>query len=164
MVAGRSLLTTSTWPPADSLSCSRVWASQHRNRWSSVATAAGGHLALWLATTSLPIGRVVALAPVCDLREAMQLGLGANATQALLGGTDPSLADPMTLLDDRPECPIAIVHGVDDDEVPVLAEPGLVARHPWVELHEVPTGHDELIEPSSGAWPMVRGLLRAAGR
>ena len=117
--------------------------------------SAGGHLALWLATTGLPIRRVVALAPVCDLREAMRLGLGANATQALLGGTDPSVADPMTLLDERPGCPIAIVHGVDDDEVPVSLSRGLVERHPWVELHEVPAGHYEPIEPSSGAWPMV---------
>jgi acetyl esterase/lipase len=125
--------------------------------------SAGGQLVLWLATLDLPIAKVVALAPVCDLREAMRLGLGANATQALLGGTDPSLADPMTLLGERPSCPIEIVHGVDDDVVPVSLSRGLVEAHPWVELHEVPVGHMEPIEPGSVAWPTVVEALRPAG-
>src|SRR3954471_4698828 len=50
--------------------------------------SAGGHLALWLAATGAAMDRVVALAPVCDLREALRLGLGDHATEALLGGQD----------------------------------------------------------------------------
>ena len=65
--------------------------------------SAGGHLALWLATTDLPVQRVVALAPVCDLGEAIRLGLGDDATTAFLGGADPTVADPMVLLADRPD-------------------------------------------------------------
>ena len=65
--------------------------------------SAGGHLALWLATTDVPIDRVVALAPVCDLREAIRLDLGDDATQALLDGADPDPADPMMLFDESAE-------------------------------------------------------------
>ena len=121
--------------------------------------SAGGHLALWLATTGLPIERVVALAPVCDLREAIRLGLGSDATQAFLGGGDPAAADPMVLLAGRPEAEIHLVHGVRDDLVPVSQSRNLVAAHPWVQLHEVPGGHFEPIEPGSTAWPTVLGLL-----
>ena len=103
--------------------------------------------------------RVLALAPVCDLREAIRLGLGDHATEALLGDADPADADPMTLLDVRPEAAVSIVHGVDDDTVPVSLSRGLVDRHPWVELHEAPGGHFEVIEPGSVAWPLVREAL-----
>jgi acetyl esterase/lipase len=117
--------------------------------------SAGGHLALWLATTDLPVQRVVALAPVCDLREATRLELGDHATSAFLDGADPAAADPMVLLADRPDAEVEIVHGVDDVDVPISLSRGLVAAHPWVRLHEVPSGHMELIEPGSVAWPTV---------
>ena len=123
--------------------------------------SAGGHLALWLAATGAPVDRVVALAPVCDLREAIRLGLGGHATEALLGDADPADADPMSLLDDRPAASVAIVHGVDDPDVPVSLSRGFVQRHPWADLHEVPGGHFEVIEPGSVAWPTVVGALNA---
>lgn len=121
--------------------------------------SAGGHLALWLATTDVPIERVVALAPVCDLREAIRLRLGSDAAAALLGGAEPDPADPMVLLKERPAAEIVVVHGVDDDVVPVSLSRGLAARHPWVDLREVPGGHFEVIEPGSVAWPTVLGAL-----
>ncbi len=117
--------------------------------------SAGGHLALWLATTGLPIQRAVALAPVCDLREAMRLGLGSNATQAFLDGADPDAADPMVLFERRPTASVAVVHGVDDDVVPLALSRGFVQRHPWVDLQEVPGDHFGVIEPGSTAWPTV---------
>jgi len=121
--------------------------------------SAGGHLALWLATTRLPIERVVALAPVCDLQEAIRLGLGSDATRAFLGGGGPSAADPMTLFVDRPSAEVVIVHGEEDDVVPAALSRGLVAAHPWVTLREVPGGHFELIGPGSVAWPTVLDAL-----
>ena len=117
--------------------------------------SAGGQLAMWLATRAVPVTRVVALAPVCDLGEAILLGLGDDATLALMGGSDPSAADPMVLLGNRPEAEIAVVHGRDDDEVPVSLSRGLVVAHPWVRLREVPGGHYEVIEPGSVAWSTV---------
>jgi acetyl esterase/lipase len=124
--------------------------------------SAGGHLALWLATQDLPADRVVALAPVCDLREAIRLGLGSDAARAFLGGIEPDEADPMVLLGRRPAARVTIVHGVDDDVVPVSLSRGLVARHPWVRLEEVPGGHFEVIEPGSVAWPVVVDALAAS--
>jgi hypothetical protein len=102
---------------------------------------------------------VVALAPVCDLREAIRLGLGGDAARALLGETDPSVADPMVLLDARPAAEIVVVHGDDDDQVPVSLSRGLVERHPWIRLHEVPTEHFAPIRPGSVAWPVVLSAL-----
>ncbi len=121
--------------------------------------SAGGHLALWLSTLDVDVARVVALAPVCDLDAAVRLGLGDDAAKALLGDVDLAVADPMTLLEERPDGEIAIVHGVDDDIVPVSLSRGLVDRHPWVQLHEVPGGHFEVIEPGSVAWRAVVELL-----
>ncbi|HEX2896339.1 MAG TPA: alpha/beta hydrolase [Marmoricola sp.] len=121
--------------------------------------SAGGHLALWLATQAVPADRVVALAPVCDLREAIRLGLGSDAARAFLGEIDPDAADPMVLLDRRPSVELRIVHGVDDDVVPVELARRLVARHPWVRLEEVPGGHFEVIEPGSAVWPVVVDAL-----
>jgi acetyl esterase/lipase len=126
--------------------------------------SAGGHLALWLATTDLatdlasemPVGHVVALAPVCDLGEAIRQGLGSDATQALLAGADPGPVDPMTLFDVRPAAEVAVVHGDQDEDVPVSLSRGFVAAHPWVRLTELPgVGHMELIDPASAAWPAV---------
>jgi len=126
--------------------------------------SAGGHLALWLATTEVPIDRVVALAPVCDLREAIRRGLGSDAARAFLGEIDPDEADPMLLLDRRPAADIRIVHGVDDDVVPVDLARGLVARHPWIRLDEVPAAHFEVIEPDSHVWPAVLTALTSDPR
>jgi acetyl esterase/lipase len=117
--------------------------------------SAGGHLALWLSTTEVPVDRVVAISPVCDLAEAIRLRLGSDAAKAFLGEIDPAEADPMVLLDTRPAAEIVVVHGVDDDVVPVTLARGLAQRHPWVTLHEVPGGHFEPIEPGSAAWPTV---------
>lgn len=121
--------------------------------------SAGGHLALWLATQDVRADRVVALAPVCDLREAIRLGLGSDAARAFLGEVDPGEVDPMGLLDTRPAADVRIVHGVDDDVVPVSLSRGLVQRHPWIRLDEVPGGHFEVIEPGSVAWPAVLAAL-----
>ncbi len=121
--------------------------------------SAGGHLALWLSTTDQPIERVVALAPVCDLQEAIRLRLGSDAVRALLGGSDPSAADPMVLLAGRPACEVVVVHGAQDDVVPASLSRGLLVRHPWVDLREVPGGHFDVIEPGTPAWPTVLEAL-----
>ena len=117
--------------------------------------SAGGHLALWAATTGLAVARVVALAPVCDLREAIRLDLGSGATRALLGEHAPAEADPMTLFGQHPAAEIAIIHGVEDDDVPVTLSRRFVAAHPWVSLIEVPGDHYGVIEPGSAVWPTV---------
>ena len=127
-----------------------------------VGHSAGGHLALWLATTEVPVRRVVGLAPVSDLGVAISLGLGDRATQAFLGGAEPEPADPMVLFERRPDAEILLVHGDADEDVPVSLSRGFVAAHPWVQLHEVAeAGHMDLIDPRSRAWPVVRSALEA---
>lgn len=126
-----------------------------------VGHSAGGHLALWLATTGLALRRVVGLAAVCDLREAIRLDLGDGATRALLDDADPDDADPMTLLSGPPGADVVLVHGRDDDEVPVALSRGFVSAHPWARLVEVDGGHFEVIEPGSVAWSATLEAVRA---
>lgn len=122
--------------------------------------SAGGQLALWLATTGLPIERVVALAPVCDLRQAMRLGLGSDATRAFLDGADPDEADPMVLFEREPAASVAIVHGDSDEDVPISLSRGFSAAHPSVRLEEIRgSDHMDLIDPGSTAWATVLGAL-----
>ena len=121
--------------------------------------SAGGHLALWLATTGVPVRRVVGLAPVCDLTQAARLGLGGGAVDAFLGEHGLTDADPMALLAGFSGAGVVVVHGADDEDVPISLSRALVAEHPWVELHEVPGGHFEPIQPGSVAWPTVVAAL-----
>ncbi|MFL6061615.1 MAG: alpha/beta hydrolase family protein [Marmoricola sp.] len=125
----------------------------------AIGHSAGGHLVLWLASTDAPLQRVVALAPVCDLREAIRRGLGSDAARAFLGEIDPDEADPMVLLTEHGATDVVVVHGVEDDVVPVDLARNLAARHPWIDLREVPGGHFEVIEPDSSVWPAVLAAL-----
>ncbi len=132
-----------------------------------VGHSAGGHLALWLANRPHHLDRVVGLAPVGDLRAAARDGLGARATQALLGGEPDEVpaaydaADPATRLDCRPACQVVVVHGVEDDVVPVGNSRGLRERHGFVDLRELAgIEHFGVIDPASAAWPAVLSAVR----
>ena len=72
---------------------------------------------------------------------------------------DLALADPLTLLGRSHATAVVIVHGADDEDVPISLSRSLVQAHPWVELHEVPGGHFEPIEPGSEVWPTVVAAL-----
>lgn len=129
--------------------------------------SAGGHLALWLAGEDLGIDRVVGLAPVGDLRAAARARLGDGATQALLGGEPDEqperydAADPATRFAQRPTCEVLVVHGAEDELVPLANSEGLVAAHPFVDLRVVEEAdHFDVIDPRSAAWPAVLAALR----
>lgn len=128
--------------------------------------SAGGHLALWLAASDLPIVRVVPLAPVADLREAARLGLGGNATQAFMGGqpgqVDYRPADPVSKFGvRRPRASVRILHGTADDVVPVSVSRSLQLAHPWVVLEELDgIDHFGVIDPTSSAYGALRGALQ----
>ncbi|MDQ6933759.1 MAG: alpha/beta hydrolase [Actinomycetota bacterium] len=130
--------------------------------------SAGGHLALWLASSDLPIERVVPLAPVADLREAARLGLGAHATQAFMGGepeqVDYRPADPVARFGVlRPRASVRILHGTADDVVPVSVSRSLQQAHPWVQLEELEgIDHFEVIEPTSSAYAALRDALEGS--
>ena len=132
-----------------------------------IGHSAGGHLALWLANQPHTVDRVVGLAPVGDLRAAAREELGNRATQAFLGGEPTEVpaaydaADPATRFDTRPACEVVIVHGEEDDVVPVSNSEGLAQRHPFVDLRRLPgIEHFGVIDPTSPAWTAVLGAVR----
>lgn len=139
--------------------------------------SAGGHLALWAAAARripaghplhdgnpLPLRRVVALAAVSDLRLAWDWQLSSGAVAELLGG-DPqqaaeayALASPIGLL--PLGVPQVLLHGDADEAVPYAFSQRyhVAARAAGDDctLVTLPgTGHFELIDPHSNAWPHV---------
>lgn len=135
-------------------------------RVTAVGHSAGGQLALWAAARSvLPAGapgaaprvvpeRVLALATVCDLRR------GGNTARLLLGGSPEevperwALADPMRRI--PLDVPVALVHGADDETVPVQDSrayaAAALAAGADVTLIEPLGGHRDPIDPTSAAW------------
>ena len=134
--------------------------------------SAGGHLALWAASRVPAVRGVLALAPVADLGLAHRLGLGAGAVADLLGGGPLDVperyaaADPARLLPLR--VPTIVVHGDDDQQVPVGVgrEFCAAARRSGDDTRLIELAgieHFALIEPGSAAWPAVLDALAALG-
>jgi acetyl esterase/lipase len=125
-----------------------------------VGHSAGGHLAVWAASQPWAHGLAgaVGLAGVVDLRLAADLGLGSGAVDAFMGATPArapeayAAADPATL---RPAVPVVLVHGRDDDTVPLGVSESYLERqggrgdaHAEVRLRAVEgCGHFGLIDP-----------------
>jgi acetyl esterase/lipase len=143
--------------------------------------SAGGHLALWLAArSSLPAGdplrtpvrvrpaRVVALAPIADLRDAPATAcagvleglLGpASLLQARLGSASPAARLPLGV-------PQVLLAGGRDPIVPLATTRAYAGRARAagddVSLVEVSAaGHFELVTPGSSAWSAVVEAFRA---
>lgn len=145
--------------------------------------SAGGHLAAWLAHRAAvrqgtpgaiapgehhnPIIGAVCQAAVTDLTAAADQQVGHGAVIDLLGGAPGSVAQryrhasPIGYVGDGAR--ITLVHGIDDDEVPVdqsrrYAAAATAAGDP-VELYELPSvGHYDVIEPGDPAWLRCREL------
>jgi acetyl esterase/lipase len=136
--------------------------------------SAGGHLVLWAAARpGLPAGspwrgscdasppaHVVSLAGISSLRLCSEWNLGAGAVRLLMGGGPDevperyAVADPAAL--PAPPVPVTLVHGVDDDTVPLRMSQAFAAGR----LIEIPgAGHYDLIDPQSPAWPGVLSVL-----
>jgi acetyl esterase/lipase len=140
--------------------------------------SAGGHLVLWAAARrGLPPGspwrgslgpspatHVVSLAGCSSLRLCAEWNLGAGAVRLLMGGGPDdvperyAVADPAAL--PAPAIPVTLVHGVDDDTVPLrMSQVFSTGR-----LVEIPgAGHFDLIDPQSSAWPRVVSVLAGTG-
>ncbi len=143
-----------------------------------IGHSAGGQLALWSANRSvargdagaLPVGGVVALAPVADLTTGARIDLDDGAVQDVLGGdpaevperyafADPSLLVPIGVR-------IAVLHGAADPYVPMQQSTAFVARATAagdaVSFTELPgTDHFALIDPLSSAWPTVLAAIES---
>lgn len=148
-----------------------------------VGHSAGGHLALWTAgrhrlaaaspwrrpAESMPaVAGVVGLAPVADLELCRIWHLGDGAVEALLDGTprtyptryastDPGRLVPLGV-------PASLVHGTEDDVVPVAMSRRYAERArsagDSVELIELAgIEHFGVIDPLSEAWPRVLAAI-----
>jgi acetyl esterase/lipase len=119
--------------------------------------SAGGQLALWAASradSAVPVGRVVAMAAVCDMSKA-------DIARDVLGGSPAQVperydaVDPIRLV--PLPMPVLLVHGAGDQTVPVQRsrEYAAAARAAGgdVELIEPPdTGHRAFVDPRSRGW------------
>jgi acetyl esterase/lipase len=139
--------------------------------------SAGGHLALWLLSRhriakgsplhSRPKGSLngaVSLAGLPDLRAAWKLHVGDGVVGRLMGGTPEAFPErydagsPIELVPTGARQ--VLIHGAEDEIVPVSQSEGFVERARRVgdapllfKLEE--TGHFELADPESSAWPIV---------
>jgi acetyl esterase/lipase len=145
-----------------------------------VGHSAGGHLALWSTlrhltapdapghrATPLPVAGVVPLAGVVALTSFHRTSPDADTVTRLMGGDpvavpDRYLAADPTLLG-APECRVVLVHGSEDEAVPIQTARDYATAHDGVALVElVGTGHFDVIDPGSTAWPAVRAAVHDA--
>jgi 3-dehydroquinate dehydratase-2 len=146
------------WPAsADDVVAALGWSSDRFDRIVLIGHSAGGHLAL-AAALRFPVDLVVSLAGVTDLVAALSDNLGDGATAGFLNGTNPKAASPLEMV------PLArrqlIVHGTDDDTIPVSYARRYVdaalAAGDSAELLELPdVGHMDLVDERSLAWRTV---------
>jgi pimeloyl-ACP methyl ester carboxylesterase len=121
-----------------------------------IGHSAGGHLVLWAAGTG-KLTRAVSLAGVTDLARAAREGIGANAAVELAGPDPPAHADPIRRL--PLPVPTLLVHGTEDDRVPVDYSRAFAAASGAAFLELLGAGHFELIDPRTPAWAQVVARL-----
>ncbi|MBZ5654182.1 MAG: alpha/beta hydrolase [Acidobacteriia bacterium] len=141
------------------------------NRLVVMGHSAGGQLALCLAAHETSLRRAIALAGVVDLKKAFALHLSHDAVVEFLGGTPEQVpehyreADPMELK--IPQARQWLIHGTDDDTVPVEFSRDYVAQKKkigeTVDLVEIPRcGHFDVIDPASAAFQQVTAAVLSA--
>ena len=139
----------------------------HDGRVVLIGHSAGGHLALWVAVArpQPSLAGVLALAPVADLQRADALHLGDGATRLFLG-VDPATRadiDPCRLA--SPGVPVAIVHGEDDETVPIEVGRSYADAHRATKLVAVKgAGHYGPIDPLTPTFAIVLDELGALSR
>jgi acetyl esterase/lipase len=129
-----------------------------------VGFSAGGHLALWASRERPGLKGVAALAPITDLHEAAVLKLGKGAVRELLGGLPKEWSADFAQVNpiERPRVgvPEVVIHGVQDDAVPVEMSRRYV-REVGSQLIEVEgEGHGAHLDPGSGCHAALVDVLQ----
>lgn len=142
--------------------------------------SAGGQLASWLASMAnvpgnspirsepLPLHAAVPLAGVLHLRQGWLDNLGNGAVAEFLGGSPDLVGDryaaasPMVLLPSP--TPHLVVHGIDDDIVPVTMSGAYHSQATRMgaraSLLTLPgADHFDIIDPESTAWPEIASAI-----
>lgn len=131
----------------------------------AIGHSVGGQLALLAAhETPAPVNGVLALAPVTDVVETLRLGLGEDAAAALLEDVEDiaeAAREASPILHSPVGVPVSIVHGLDDDRVPVQHSIAFAhAAGPATDLHIAESlSHLALIDPSGPQWPQTLDAL-----
>lgn len=140
--------------------------------------SAGGHLALWAASSRsvggetrplrVRVHTAISLAGVVDLVAAAQLNVGGDAVQALMGGEPEAVPDryrwgsPAACL--PLHVPQVLIHGLHDHTVPpalssAYVERALAAGDPAEFFPVAGAGHREMIDPESQGFQAVLDRL-----
>lgn len=115
-----------------------------------VGHSAGGHLALLAGR--LTGTRVVGLAAICDPETWDNSGVAA-----FFGGDPPTEASPLRL--SPLGVSVALVHGTDDNVVPIEQSERLAAATDARLVALPAAGHFEPIDPRSPEWNVVRDAV-----
>jgi acetyl esterase/lipase len=141
-------------------------AGAHDGRVVVLGHSAGGHLALWAAASAPAPGLVgtLALAGVADLAAAEREGLGSGAVEAFLGARAATRPDLDPCLLGSATGRVRLLHGAEDEIVPLRQSEAYAASHAGAALEAVPdTGHFAVIDPASRAWPRVIAAIEDLG-
>jgi acetyl esterase/lipase len=110
-----------------------------------VGFSAGGQLAIATTPFRFQVSGILALAPVTDLIDSQERGCGEGAVNEWLGKSaieceefDPIRMDPL-------DCPVFIIHGTNDDRVPVEHSRAYAHKHGAALLEIADLGHLDLM-------------------
>lgn len=157
------------WPgTGDELRRALEWVAETPGPLVLAGHSAGGQLALWLAhqPVAARAAAVVPLGGCLDLRLVHDLGLGDHAAGDFLGGSPEeqpeayATADPAQL--GPAPCPVVVVHGRDDDIVPLEVSRSWFdrcARPDRDRLLTVDGDHFAVMDPSAPAFATVLETL-----
>jgi acetyl esterase/lipase len=109
--------------------------------------SAGGHLALCMAAEMPDLRGVIAFGAVCNPCRAFHLNLGSGAAAEFFGGSPTQFPDRYAMA--APVCPTLLIHGTNDEVVPVeMAREFVGAR--LIEI--AGADHFDPIDPETAAF------------
>ncbi|MBC3881879.1 alpha/beta fold hydrolase [Undibacterium sp. LX40W] len=140
---------------------------RHNGKLLLVGHSAGGHLVLWAAAknSDAPIQGVLALAPAADLEMAHTMKLGDGAVERFLGQGPSNRQDLNPMLMPAPATVVTILHGAEDDIVPLAVAKSYCTAFAETRMVQLPdSGHFALIDPASTAWASVVSELESLSK